>query len=326
MKPEHISKLLSEDIAFNNGLLYEEKKTLPTRKLGKTGYDVGIISMGGQAGFDPPAKEVKKQSMDDCIETLERAYELGVNYFDTSPMYGESEDIYGVGLKSFRKKIFLATKTHKRDKSGSLRLLEKSLKRLKTDYLDLWQIHHIDTMEDVTKSTGKDGALQALIEMKEQKVVRNIGFTGHECPKLLVEMTKRYDFDTVLCAVNPADKHVDPSFIKTILPVANRKNMGIIGMKVFAQSYIFNSNGINTTWEPIIYTLSQPISTIIIGVDNKYQLEENVAIAKTFRKLTTDEMKAIEDKTKKYVKRAQFFHKKYGGYDSRYKLDEPHQI
>ena len=315
MNPETIAKIISEDI--NEDI---RQKELPTRKLGKTGFNVPIISLGGQGLLGTQGN--KKN----CVKIIERAFELGIRLMDTAPIYGESEDIYGIGLKPFRKKIFLATKTHKRDRSGSLRLIEKSLKRLKTDYLDLWQIHHIDTMEDVNESTGKDGALQALIEMKEQKVVRNIGFTGHECPKLLVEMTKRHDFDTVLCAVNPADKYVNPSFIETILPVANKNKMGIIGMKVFAQSYIFNPNGINTAWEPIMYTLSQPISTVIIGVDNIYQLEENIAIAKTFRKLTPDEMKAIEEKTKKYVKRAQFFRKRYGGYNSKYELEEPHQI
>ena len=107
-------------------------------------------------------------------------FKLGVNYFDTSPVYGPSEEYYGKALGNARKKIFLATKTHDRTRDGSLKLLEKSLKRLKTDYVDLWQIHHLDSLDDVKKVTADDGALQALLEMQEEGVVKHLGFTGHE--------------------------------------------------------------------------------------------------------------------------------------------------
>jgi aryl-alcohol dehydrogenase-like predicted oxidoreductase len=290
---------------------------MPKRSLGKTGYKVSIISLGGQGSLETQGDD------DNCIDIIRRAYELGINYFDTSPIYGPSEDFYGKALDGIRNDIFLATKTDKRDRDGSLKEIEKSLKRLKTDHVDLWQIHHLDTMEEVNEVTAKDGALQALLEMKEQGVVKYCGFTGHQDPKILIEMNKRHDFDTVLCPVNAADCHMKPPFIDTVVKAANSKNIGVIGMKVFSQGFIFHPKGITTSWEPLAYSLSQPVSTLIVGHDNVAQLEENVAIAKNFSPLNEEKQKEIEEKTKNYIRRASFFRSRYGGYQSRDKLKDP---
>lgn len=312
--PEFISRLISEDIRVNNGLLLEADVAMPTRRLGRTGYDVSIFSLGGQGALESHGD--KKN----CVKIIQRAHELGVNYFDTSPIYGDSEDYYGEAIQGFRNKIFLATKTHKRSRDDSLKLIEKSLKRLKTDYIDLWQIHHLSSMDEVDEVSADDGALQALVEMKEQGVVKYLGFTGHEDPKVLTEMSKRFKFDTVLCALNVADKHIKPSFIENFLPKAKQKRLGIIGMKVFAQGFVFHPNGIKSSWEPLNYVLSLPVSTVIVGCDDIGQLEENVAVAKLHRKLSKEEMKQIEKQVQPHTRRAQFFRKKYGGYDSRDKL------
>lgn len=306
-----------EQSIMRRGLLSEDKIPIPVRTLGKTNRNVTIIGLGGQGSLETSG-DVKNN-----VKIIQRAYELGITYFDTSPIYNKSEDYYGEAIQGFRNKIFLATKSDKRDRDGALKSLGESLRRLKTDYIDLWQIHHLDTIEEVDKISGKDGALEAFVEMKEQGIVKNIGITGHECPKILAEMSKRYNFDTVLCAVNAADRHVKPSFIDTLLPIAKKQNMGIIGMKVFAQGYMFNKDGVKTVWEPIYYTLSQDVDTIIVGCDDVYQLEENVAIVKSFRKLEESELKEIENKTKTYTKAAQFFRKKFGGYDSKDQLDKP---
>jgi len=318
MEPLQIAESIT-DIRFNNGLLFEEHKKgkMPTRKLGKTGVEVGLLSLGGQGSLERQGKEKN------CVEIIERAYELGVNYFDTSPIYGPSEDYYGKALTGFRNKIFLASKTDDRTKDGSLRLIEKSLKRLKTDYLDLWQIHHLDKMEEVDQVTAKDGALQALLEMQEQKVIRFLGFTGHEDPKILLEMSKRHRFDTVLCPVNPADTHVKPSFQDVMIPEAKKQKLGIIGMKVFAQGHLLHPEGITTSWEVISFALSQPVSTIIVGCDCVAQLEENVILAKAFRQLTDSELTTIKDKAKKFTKEGAFFRSKFGGYKSQEKLGKP---
>lgn len=301
-------------------LLEGAKSDIPKRPLGKTGHQVSIFSLGGQGSLETQGGK------DNCIEIIQTAFELGINYMDTSPIYGPSEDYYGEAIQDFRKKIFLASKTDIRTYDGSMKLLERSLKRLKTDYLDLWQLHHVDAMKEINQITGEDGALKALIEMKEQGVVKNIGFTGHERPKILMKLMDRHDFDTVLCPVNAADLHMNPPFLETVVPAANKKKMGVIGMKVFSQGFIFNKNGLTTAWAPLTYALSQPVSTLIVGCDSVEQLRENVAIAKAFKKLSPKELKEIVAKTKKYKRRASFFRSVYGGYDSREELSDPIQI
>jgi len=224
---------------FNN-FKYSQLKSseMPKRKLGKTNYDVSLFSLGGQGSLETHGGE--KNS----IDIIQRAYELGVNYFDTSPVYGPSEDYYGKALKGIRSKIFLATKTNKRDRDGSLKEIEKSLKRLKTDHIDLWQIHHLDKISEVNQVSKKDGALQALLEMQEQGVVKHLGITGHENPNILLEMMKRHNFDTVLCPINACDKNMKNPFLSTVVKKADKQNMGIVGMKIFSQGYIFHPKGV----------------------------------------------------------------------------------
>ena len=293
---------------------------MPKRSLGSTGFQVGMLSLGGQGTLESQENRLNS------VKIIERAYELGINYFDTSPVYGPSEDYYGEVLSGVRKNIFIASKTDKRDRDGSLREIEKSLSRLKTDYLDLWQIHHLKNIEEVERVSANDGALKALIEMKDQGIVKNLGFTGHDHPDALLSMMKKYPFDTVLMPINAADVHMKQSFINDVVPEANWKRMGIVGMKVFAQGFIFHPDGITTTWEPLIYALSQNISTIIVGCDTVEQLEENVAIVKAFYKLTNHQQTEIEKRTKSYLERSNFFRREFGGYDSKSKLEDPFSI
>jgi len=300
--------------------LFENKNDIPTRKLGKTGFDVPIVSLGGQGSLETQGNEKKS------IEIIQKAYELGIKYFDTSPIYNNSELHCGKAMKGWRNNIFLTTKTDFRDRDGSLREIEKSLKRLKTDYIDLWQIHHLDTMAEVNQVTGKNGALEALLEMQEQGVVKHLGITSHSHPPLLVEMMKRHDFATALCPVNPGDMSMDPPFIKTVLKEAKKRNVGIIGMKIFAQGFIFHPKAATTAWEPLTYALSQDVSTVVLGIDNIAQLEENIAIAKNFRPMDKKIQKELEEKTKPHTRRACFFRRKYGGYDSKDKLSPPYTI
>ena len=316
MHPNSIAQIICENIN-----IIESKDSMPMKMLGKTKVMVSRMGLGGQGGFDPPDHmPVQKVDEDECTRMLNRAYELGINYFDTSRMYGRSHEIFGKGIKSFRKKIYLNSKTDDRTRDGSLRLLEKALRDLQTDHLDGWQIHHLDKMAEVNEVAKKGGALEALIKAKEEGTVKYIGFTGHENPEVLVEMSKRHPFDTALCAVNAADIHVKPSFIKTFLPEARKQNLGVIGMKVFAQGFMFNPKGIITVWEPLYYTLSQDVDTAIVGCDNTAQLEENVMLVKAFKKLSPEKLREIEDKTKGYVRRAAFFRSRYGGHSSKDKL------
>ena len=314
MNPHDLATLLT-DINENNGIISEALEDIPKRPLGKTGINITAFGLGGQGVLEKPNKE------DEAVALINRAHELGVTYFDTARAYGPSEGYYGKAIPKFRKKIFLASKATDRTRDGALRQLEQSLKHLKTDYLDLWQIHHLNSKDTADKVTGKDSALTALIEAKEQGMVKYLGITCHEEPNIMVEVANRFDFDTALCALNPAESQVKPSFKDVFLPVASQKKMGVIGMKIFGQGYLFHPKTVTTAWEPISYALSLPISTIIIGCDSIAQLEENIILVKAAKKLNETQLKDIEERVKSHIRRGAFFRTKYKGYRSKEDLE-----
>ena len=166
---------------------------MPTRNLGKTGYKVGIFSLGGQAALE------KANNFDVAVPIIDRALDLGVNYIDTSSIYGGpdrwSEQYVGKVMAKRRNEAFLATKTKERTREGSMRMIEKSLQLLQTDHVDLWQLHDVGTMYDVDQIFAKGGAMEALLDMQQQKVVRYLGITGHYRPEALIECIHRHDFD-----------------------------------------------------------------------------------------------------------------------------------
>jgi len=149
---------------------------MPTRNLGKTGYKVGIFSLGGQASLEKPHNE------DVAVPIIERALDIGVNYIDTSSIYGGperwSEQYVGKVMKHRRSAAFLATKTKERTRDGSKRMIEKSLELLQTDHIDLWQLHDIGTMHDIDEIFAKGGAMEALLEARDQKIVKYLGITA----------------------------------------------------------------------------------------------------------------------------------------------------
>jgi uncharacterized protein len=205
-----------------------------------------------------------------------------------------------------RKEVFLASKTDDRTRDGSLRLLEQSLRLLKTDHLDLWQLHNLQRDDQLDQIFGKDGAIEALQKARDQKMVRFLGITGHFDPQVLMKGLERFPFDTILMALNPADRHHLP-FVPSILKMANDKGMGVIGMKIPARGRIFRQDGITGITGPLTYVLSLPVSTVIIGCDTVKQLEENVQIATAFTPLSPPEMAKLEGITSTYVSEASWF-------------------
>ncbi len=288
---------------------------LPQRPFGATGESVGIYSLGAQATVEQVGMK------DQAIAIVNKCIDLGINYIDTSAWYGmdgnssagdhlrgTSERHVGEVMKSRRKEVFLATKTHDRSYDGAMRHLESSLSNLQTDVIDLWQIHNIKPglEEDIDFIFSEAGCMKALLKAKEEGVVRFLGITGHADPDPMKELVNRYDFDAVLMALNAADKHHNP-YIEKLLPTAVEKNMGIIGMKIPARDRIFSNGGIISMKEAMCYTLSLPVSTIIVGIDKIAELEENIRIAQEFEPLTADEMLAIEDKVKPHHEHLMFY-------------------
>ena len=288
---------------------------IPQRAFGATGESVGIYSLGAQATVEQVG--MKEQA----IAIVNKCIDMGINYIDTSAWYGQdgissegdhlrgtSERHVGEVMKTRRSEVFLATKTHDRSYDGAMRHLESSLKNLQTDVIDLWQIHNIKGGgdEDIDYIFSDDGCLKALREAQEEGVVRFLGISGHADPAPMKELVERYPFDAVLMALNAADKHHN-SYIEKLLPTAVEKEMGIIGMKIPARDRIFSHGGIITMKEAMSYTMSLPISTIIVGLDNMAELEENIRIAQEFEPLTADEMLAIEDKVKPHYEHLMFY-------------------
>ena len=286
--------------------LFAKDLPMPKRVLGKTGYRVGIFSLGGQSTLEQAGTE--KES----IKIINRALDLGVNYIDTAAAYGQgiSETYIGKVMRERRDEVFLATKTHSRSYDGSMKLLEKSLKQLQTNRIDLWQLHNVRTEDDLKKIFASDGAIKALEEARRSGVVRFLGITGHYDPWVLKKGIDEYNFDCILMALNAADRH-NKSFIDNLLPFAVQKNLGIIGMKIPSRGRIFRSNGITSMKQAMEYVLTLPVSTIIVGITTLNELEENIRIAKNFRPLSDKQMREIEELTKSYFDDAAWFKNKW---------------
>lgn len=274
---------------------------LPTRTLGKTNFQATIFGLGGEGilrttGYFKDAEQV-----------IKKAVEVGINYFDTAPAYQQSRDYLGKFLWKYAKRenIFLASKTHDRGYEGTMMLVEDSLQRLKTNHLDLLQLHDIRTYEDIDEIFSTNGAIHALEELKKKGKIRFIGITGHHDPKILVSAIKKYDFDTVLLCANAADSHYLP-FISTVIPEARKKEMGIIAMKVTAQGYALSSI---TMKEAFYYSLNQDVDLAIIGCKTPQEVEENAKLASEFSPLSREKLAEIENKTKADFENSNFFKK-----------------
>jgi predicted aldo/keto reductase-like oxidoreductase len=264
---------------------------IPKRTFGKTGEKLTII---GQAGGRFPMC-----TFDDAKGITQRAYDLGVNYFDTARIYwnGKSEEVYGEVLPPVRKKVFLTSKSPQRSRKGAEADLELSLRALKTDYLDLWQIHQVSEMSEVEEIFAPGGAIEAFEAAKKAGKCRFIGFTGHRDPNVHLAMLKAYDkYDTILMPLNPADPSY-LSFEKMVLPVAVERGMGIQGMKSTANSKLLHSLNLK---DCLSYVLSLPIHCLALGCTTIGQIEDDVRIAQQFKPLTTEESAKIRARAEKF--------------------------
>ena len=273
---------------------------IPLRTLGKTGVKVTIIGLGGEGilrtfGHDREAYEL-----------INRALDLGINYCESARAYSGSESYYGRALKERRKGVFLTSKSHARDKAGALAHLHETLRNMNTDHLDLWQVHDMRTGEDIRKVFGPGGAMEAFLQAKEKGLTRFIGVTGHHDPAILKQCIGMADFDTVLMPVNPAETHYK-SFIETVLPAAEKKRMGIVGMKVYFRGFAAKIPWY-TTMEPFLhFALSHPVTTTVIGCDSVRQLEENVKFASRFTPLSAEKIKKLSRDVKPFARELMYY-------------------
>lgn len=201
---------------------------LPKRKLGKTGEELSVIGFGGILVMDETA--------DEAADRVARAIDLGCNYFDVAPTYGNAQDMLGPAFEPYRKDCFLACKTHERYAENAGKEINESLKKLRTDYLDLYQLHALSGVEDVEACFGPGGAMESVLKAKEAGKIRFIGFSAHSQEAALLAM-ERFDFDTILFPVNFICWH-GGNFGPAALAKAKEKGMGILALKAMALTTI----------------------------------------------------------------------------------------
>lgn len=273
---------------------------IPKRKLGKTGVDVTILGLGGEGVLRTYGYE---READDLIN---RAIDLGINYFESARAYSGSESYYGRSLRERREEIFLTSKSHARNKKGALLHLQETLRNMKTDHLDLWQVHDVRTEEEIEEIFGPNGALEAFVEAKDKGLVRFIRVTGHHDPLITKRCLQRFDFDTVLIPVNPAEPAYK-SYLTEVIPSAKKKGMGIVGMKVYFRGFADKLPWFETM-EPLFrFALSQPITTAVIGCDDVEQLEENVKLAESFSPMTEREILDLIRNVSSYARELMYY-------------------
>ena len=265
---------------------------LPTRVLGRTGQRVSILALGGWhlGTFKEDA---------DSIRLMQAAIDEGLTFFDNAWDYhdGRSEELMGRALAEGgrRQKVFLMTKNCERDYEGSLRCLEDSLRRLRTDHIDLWQFHEMVYDNDPDWVFEK-GGIRAAAEARKAGKVRFIGFTGHKDPRIHLRMLdKPFDWDTAQMPINVMDAHYR-SFQKAVVPVCLSKNVGVIGMKGLGGSSpqgIMTGKAGLTAAEAYRYSLSQPVAAQVVGITSLEQLKENAALARGFAPMSEAEKTAL---------------------------------
>lgn len=264
---------------------------MPMTTLGKTGLRISRYTVGGY--------HMRVRGPDEGVRIIQRAIELGVNMFDSAWLYhdGGSDETYGVALTpAMRQKVYLMSKAHRYSRQEAMSQLEDTLRRMKTDYLDVWQCHQVVTHKEVDQILSPNGSLEAFAQAKRQGKVRHIGFTGHADPTVHQRLLDSYNgWETVQHPVNLIDPHY-LSFIGSVLPNIRKKGLGLFAMKSNAMGPI-TRNGIATIQECLRFAWSQDVDTVVSGAETVQQLEQNVAVLKTLKPMSQDEIATLLKRT-----------------------------
>jgi len=267
----------------------KESRSLPKRPLGKTGLDVTILGLGCVAiGYGP-------HSISEGAEIVEACIDAGINYIDCASSYGNGEVKLGEVMKTRRNEVVITTKTLEREKNAAWSEINRSLERLKTDHVDLLQIHSINSMDVLDEVTGKSGSLASAVRAREQGMCKHIGITGHTRPDVIREALNRFPFETVLVPLSSTDKLIN-DFGDALFPLAKEKGLGVVAMKVLSAGRV-------TRYVPesLRYAMTLPVSTAIVGMGTLEEVRQNVEIARSFEPMTKAEMQALVEKTRDYA-------------------------
>ncbi|MDB5353084.1 MAG: aldo/keto reductase [Planctomycetota bacterium] len=266
---------------------------IPRRPIGKAGDRISAMGLGGHHLADAGG-------VDEAVAIVHEAVDAGISFFDNCWEYnnGRAEDWLGRGLRGRRDKVFLMTKvcTHGRGADLALRMLEESLRRLRTDHLDLWQVHSMSFDNDPALAYARGGVLEAFDRAKKDGKVRFVGFTGHKDPSIHLEMVRRgYPFDAAQMPLNVFDATFR-SFEQQVLPELSRRGIAALGMKPLNGRGQAVKAGLFTGEEMLRYAMSLPVATTITGMESLKVLRQNLAVARGFRPLSGEEMQALRDR------------------------------
>ncbi|CAN5307657.1 MAG: aldo/keto reductase [Pyrinomonadaceae bacterium] len=268
---------------------------IPRRAFGRTGVQVSAIGLGG---YDLAKSRIEQES----IRIVHEAIDAGITFMDNAWEYNEglSEEWMGKALATGgrRQKVFLMTKvcTHGRDRQTAMKQLEESLRRLKTDHLDLWQVHEVIYDNDPERHFMKDGVIEALEQAKREGKVRFVGFTGHKDPAIHLEMLKRdFPFDACQLPLNAFDANFR-SFEREVLPELNRRGIAAIGMKSLGGSGEPVKKGAISVPDALRYAMSLPVATTVSGIPSLGILYQNLAVARDFTPMNAQELAALRAK------------------------------
>jgi aryl-alcohol dehydrogenase-like predicted oxidoreductase len=270
------------------------------RKLGRTGEEVSLIGLGGF--------HIGKQATEsESIRIIDAAIDGGITFMDNCWDYndGTSEVRMGKALRGKRDKVFLMSKIDGRTKASAARQIDESLLRLDTDHIDLMQFHEIIRLEDPDRIFAKGGAHEAMMEAKKAGKIRHIGFTGHKDPIVHLRMLDiaaqhGLKFDTVQMPINVMDAHFR-SFAHDVLPRLVKEKTGVLAMKTFGDHFILDhvlKSGTATPIELLHYSMSQPVSVVITGIDSLKVLNQALEAARTFKPMTSAQKSALLQKMK----------------------------
>ena len=270
---------------------------MPVRTLGRTGVKVSLVGLGGwHLGFKYIDEELS-------VRIIRTAIDIGVNFMDNCWDYNEgaSEERMGKALRDgYRERVFLMTKIDGRTKQDAAKQLDESLKRLKTDHIDLVQHHEILRYEDPHRIFAEEGANAALIEARDAGKISFIGFTGHKDPRIHLHMLEvarenGFQFDAVQMPLNVMDAHYR-SFEKMVLPELVEQNIGVLAMKTLANGTILESKTVSAI-ECLQYAMNLPTSVVITGCESMEDLEQALTAARTFKPMSDEQVRGILDKT-----------------------------
>jgi aryl-alcohol dehydrogenase-like predicted oxidoreductase len=273
------------------------------QSFGASGPAVTRVGLGGEGilrtyGQEPEAAAV-----------IEEAIRSGITYFDCAPAYAGSESYYGriwSARPEARRQVFQASKSAMRDRKGALADLERTLRTMTVDHLDLWQIHDVRTEEDFQAIAGPGGALEAFLEAKAGGRVRFIGVTGHHDPAILTRAVLEWPVDAVLMPVNPVEG-VLGGFLGTTLPAAQEKGIAVIAMKVLGGSRFLSPQAGVTAEILIRFALSQPVTVAIVGCSTPEHVHTLARVGSAFQPLSTEENDWLVESYRPYARRLAFY-------------------